>query len=232
MENAGSMSHVLLLRLAAPMQSWGLHGRFTVRDTVGEPTKSGVIGMVCAALGRDRMADISDLAALRYGVRTLMEGRMEKDFHTALDVIKASGAKGDTVISDRYYLSDAWFIAGLEGNSSLLEKVHDALLTPHWPLFLGRRAFPPTLPVAMGPPFAGDLISTLLDFQDPAWERFAPKKARMGTQVVVDANVPVPNVARILSVRTQPDQPVSFGPRKSLPRRINIIEPINYVTTV
>lgn len=232
MESAKGMSHVLLLRLAAPMQSWGLHGRFTVRDTVGEPTKSGVIGLVCAALGRDRTADINDLAALHFGVRTLMAGRMEKDFHTAMDVIKASGAKGDTVISDRYYLSDAWFIAGLEGDPALLAQVHDALLTPHWPLFLGRRAFPPTLPVAVGAPTAGSLIRTLSEFTDPAWERFAKKGEKMGIQLAVDAEVPVPDGMHILSVRTQPDQPLSFGPRRSLPRRIHIIAPDNDGTTV
>ena len=44
----------LLLRLQGPMQSWGTTSRFDERDTQLEPSKSGVLGLVCAALGRDR----------------------------------------------------------------------------------------------------------------------------------------------------------------------------------
>ena len=41
----------LLLRLAAPLQSWGASSKFGRRATEREPTKSGVIGLVAAALG-------------------------------------------------------------------------------------------------------------------------------------------------------------------------------------
>ena len=44
----------LLLRLAGPMQSWGTQSRFTIRDSGLEPSKSGVIGLLCAALGKPR----------------------------------------------------------------------------------------------------------------------------------------------------------------------------------
>ena len=83
--------HTLLFRLAGPMQSWGVQSRFTVRDTGLEPSKSGVIGLVCAALGRARNQPVDDLAALRMGVRVDREGKLAKDYHTALDVIKAKG---------------------------------------------------------------------------------------------------------------------------------------------
>ena len=46
--------NTLLLRLAGPMQSWGTQSRFTIRDTGYEPSKSGVIGLLCAALGKPR----------------------------------------------------------------------------------------------------------------------------------------------------------------------------------
>ena len=36
---------VLLLRLAAPLQSWGVESKFDTRRTLGYPTKSGVIGL-------------------------------------------------------------------------------------------------------------------------------------------------------------------------------------------
>jgi len=73
----------LLLRLAGPMQSWGTQSRFDHRDTGLEPSKSGVVGLLCAALGRPRAADGSDLAALRMGVRVDREGVLKVDYQTA-----------------------------------------------------------------------------------------------------------------------------------------------------
>ena len=143
--------NVLLLRLAGPMQSWGTQSRFTIRDTGLEPSKSGVIGLVCAALGRPRSASIEDLATLHMGVRVDHEGNMASDYHTTLNVIKASGAKpkpGEAVVSTRYYLSDADFLVGLEGDDlQLLEEINVALGNPCWPLYLGRKAFPSSEPV-------------------------------------------------------------------------------------
>ena len=40
----------LLLRLAAPLQAWGADSKFETRKTNREPTKSGVIGLLAAAL--------------------------------------------------------------------------------------------------------------------------------------------------------------------------------------
>ncbi|MDY0213697.1 MAG: type I-E CRISPR-associated protein Cas5/CasD [Desulfuromonadaceae bacterium] len=41
----------ILLWFEAPLQSWGSDSKFGRRDTLAFPTKSGVMGMVCAALG-------------------------------------------------------------------------------------------------------------------------------------------------------------------------------------
>ncbi|NLE97041.1 MAG: type I-E CRISPR-associated protein Cas5/CasD, partial [Propionibacterium sp.] len=76
---------VLLLRLAGPMQSWGDSSRFTTRSTRREPTKSGVLGLLAAALGRPRTAEIADLAGLRFGVRVDQPGKVMVDFQTAQD---------------------------------------------------------------------------------------------------------------------------------------------------
>ena len=140
----------LLLRLQGPMQSWGTTSRFDERDTQLEPSKSGVLGLVCAALGRDRSEPVDDLAALRMGVRAEREGVPMRDYQTATGVLIASSGKPDlerTVVSPRYYLSDAVFLVGLEGDRALLEAVHDALARPVWPLALGRKSFVPSLPV-------------------------------------------------------------------------------------
>ncbi|MGQ9754329.1 MAG: type I-E CRISPR-associated protein Cas5/CasD [Thermaceae bacterium] len=138
----------LLLRLMGPMQSWGTRSRFDYRDTALEPTKSGVLGLVAAALGRDRKEDISDLAALRMGVRVDKEGVLKYDYQTAREVLRADGKSGGDVQSWRYYLADAAFLVGLEGEDrGLLEGIHRALLNPRWPLFLGRKGYLPSPPV-------------------------------------------------------------------------------------
>jgi len=142
---------VLLLRLAGPMQSWDTQSRFPLRTAGLEPSKSGVIGLMSAALGRRREEPIEDLAALQMGVRVDREGKMESDYHTALNVIKASGAPsktGEAIVSRRFYLADADFLVGVEGEDlSLLKEIHAALQNPRWSLFLGRKAFPPGEPV-------------------------------------------------------------------------------------
>jgi CRISPR system Cascade subunit CasD len=140
--------NTLLLRLYGPLQSWGTQSRFSIRDTGMEPSKSGVIGLLCAALGRPRQDSVDDLAALRMGVRVDREGMLLRDFHTALKVAKASGANPDTVTSERYYLADADFLIGLEGEDlALLKACHRALASPKWALFLGRKACPPGIPI-------------------------------------------------------------------------------------
>lgn len=73
---------VLLLKLAGPLQSWGSGSRFTERGTQHEPTKSGVVGLLAAALGRRRTDPVDDLAALDFAVRIDQPGLLESDFQT------------------------------------------------------------------------------------------------------------------------------------------------------
>lgn len=143
--------HTLLLRLHGPLQSWGTTSRFDERDTQLEPSKSGVVGLLCAALGRDRAEPVDDLAALRMGVRVDREGVPMRDYQTATGVLIAGSAKPDlerTVVSPRFYLSDACFLVGLQGGDpALLQTLHQALRSPVWPLALGRKSFVPASPV-------------------------------------------------------------------------------------
>lgn len=137
----------LLMRMRAPMMSWGDHSRFTIRDTRREPTKSAVIGLLCAALGRPRWEPVHDLAALKMGVRVNQEGVVQCDYHTIMDSIKSSGGKGDTVLSDRYYVADADYWVGLEGDAAQLLELDAALQNPRWQLYFGRKSFVPSRPI-------------------------------------------------------------------------------------
>jgi CRISPR system Cascade subunit CasD len=141
----------LLLRMRSPMMSWGDHSRFTIRDTRREPTKSAVIGLLCAALGRPRWEPVSDLATLKMGVRVNQEGVVQMDYHTVMDGIKSGGGKGGTVISQRYYLADADYLVGLESDSEdILQQIDAALQNPVWQLYFGRKSFIPSCPVRVG----------------------------------------------------------------------------------
>lgn len=150
----------LLMRLVGPLQSWGTTSRFDERDTQLEPSKSGVVGLLCAALGRDRAEPVEDLARLRMGVRVDREGFLMRDYQTATGVLVAANAKPDmgrTVVSPRFYLSDAGFLVGLEGDDQpLLRQLHAALRAPRWPLALGRKAFVPSQPLWFDSRNAGD----------------------------------------------------------------------------
>ena len=141
--------HTLLLRLAGPMQSWGIDSRFTSRNSELEPSKSGVIGLCCAALGRPREADISDLAQLRMGVRIDSPGIIKRDYQTAMNVIRATGKSNpDAVTSTRFYLADSNFLVGLESpDYELLKSIQNALQKPVWQIFLGRKSYVPGIPV-------------------------------------------------------------------------------------
>lgn len=145
----------LLLRLAAPLQAWGDDAKYeNRRGTERVPTKSGVIGLVAAALGRRRDESVEDLCALRFGVRVDREGKLLRDYHTA----KSEKA---AYVTNRYYLSDAVFLAGLEGNDELLKEIDEALRHPAFPLFLGRRSCPPEGTLSLGIRRGKDLLVAL-----------------------------------------------------------------------
>jgi CRISPR system Cascade subunit CasD len=203
------------------MQSWGTQSRFTVRDTGLEPSKSGILGLLCAALGIDREDDagLEPLASLRMGVRVDREGLLRVDFHTAQDIMKADGDKPKkpkdpkySSLSNRYYLADAVFLVGLESKDlALLEKIQTALGKPAWVLFLGRKAFVPGEPVLMDNGLRhGEMLEQALKSYPTLC---LPEKEKLRV-VLEDTNGAI--------VRT--DQPLSFSrtQRKFAPRRVSV----------
>ena len=209
---------VLLLRLAGPLQSWGVKSRFTVRATELAPTKSGIIGMLAAAVGRRRTDPIEDLLSLRFGVRKDQPGRVIRDFHTA----RTLDGKTSMPLSERYYLADAVFLAGIEGDTALLEGLDEALRHPFFPLYLGRRSCPPTHPVSLGLREAGLLDALRAEpwlaaqwFQQWFHRKYRgrPFDAEMllDQEVVQEAALPARERG---AVRGSRDVPASFDPRR------------------
>jgi CRISPR system Cascade subunit CasD len=166
------VSSTLLLRLNGPLQSWGTQSRFNHRDTGREPSKSGVIGLLCAALGKPRAErendgypSLKELAALRMGVRIDQPGTLMVDYQTAQDVAKADGGIKKSVLSYRHYLMDACFLVGLEGPRALLTRLEDALRRPVWHLALGRKSCVPALPILLpnSSPHGPSLLDTSIE---------------------------------------------------------------------
>lgn len=133
---------VLLLRIAAPLQSWGDKSRFVRRDTCREPTKSGIVGLIASAQGRSREDAVSDLSELEFGVRIDQPGSLVRDFQTEH---KADGKP--MPLTNRYYLADAAFLVALGGGLTVLKAISESLLHPKRPLYFGRRSCPAVLPL-------------------------------------------------------------------------------------
>lgn len=87
------MASTLVLRLDGPLQSWGVASRYARRETLDHPSKSGVIGICAAALGRRRNESVEDLAGLRFGVLVVDPGRVLEDYQTVAHTVRASRAR-------------------------------------------------------------------------------------------------------------------------------------------
>ena len=199
----------LLLRFVAPLQSWGVQSQFTVRDTGLEPSKSGVIGLLAAALGRPRSERVDDLTALRMGVRVDREGKIARDFHIAQDVYRASGGTKGSEVTVRYYLADAAFVVGLEGDFSFLTLLGHAVRQPVWQLFLGRKAFVPAEPVWLWDGLRqSETLEEALEKYPYIGRKLGPRPERL-RMVVEDPS----------GSEVRPDVPISFEKRRFSSRR-------------
>lgn len=197
----------LLLRLCGPMQSWGTQSRFSNRDTGLEPSKSGVIGLLCAALGRSRHEEINDLAELKMGVRVDWPGTLERDYHTALKVAKAGGGIKNCEPSDRFYLADACFLVALQGDNELLERLYKKLGRPVWQLYLGRKAFISGAPVYLKDGLRPDVANAEVALRCYPYlcrrRKNHPQELRL--EIEIDHSK---------GERAKTDQPVSFAERR------------------
>ncbi|MBX6766723.1 MAG: type I-E CRISPR-associated protein Cas5/CasD [Actinomadura rubrobrunea] len=217
-----------LLHLSGPLQSWGERSRFNQRDTATAPTRSGLIGMIAAALGRRRHEPISDLKALRFIVRIDRPGMLLRDFHTvgggmprSLTVITAEGKRRAketaTVTSDRYYLQDAAFtVAVTADDPDLLDRCAHAVRAPAWPLYLGRRSCPPDAPLLLDV-LHGDPIAALIEFpiarQAPRSDDSVVVEFRSDTPFDAAAWPDGPDASETEQLYSEAqDEPVSYEP--------------------
>ena len=223
----------------APLQSWGFASRFQRRTTGLFPTKSGVLGIVCAAMGlakgstaeREFLPRLAGLALTvwqfpRYAVgksgEPLLLQRLE-DFHTVLNTRRAGGTmNSDPVITRRQYLLEARFGLRLAGDAALLGQVAMALQNPRWGVWFGRKSCLPAAPVHLGGPFATEA---------EAWQSLLCA-AGLPADAKEEEFPKVEEVADFADgTDTFNDQPLSFGiaessgveGRQFAPRRVRIV---------
>lgn len=218
----------LALYLDAPLQSWGVSSRFQRRDTGSHPTKSGVLGLIAAAMGIDKHSEdeasrLAPLAACRFLVFPVARPdndypplRLE-DYHTVgggydrndpVDRLriarKASGGPSTTVVTRRFYLEQARFSVVLEGAKEVLESAAGALQDPVWGVWFGRKCCLPAAPLlpTLAPTFA-DALRLLLE--------------KVGGRIVNEGRTEREGDG----VWYQNDEPVSFGRREFRSRPVS-----------
>ncbi|AUI88996.1 type I-E CRISPR-associated protein Cas5/CasD (plasmid) [Vibrio azureus] len=166
------MTHpYILMWLEGPLQSWGYDSRYGRRDTLSFPTKSGVLGIVCAALGaggeqKDLLAKLAELDMQILAFPMKREGKVpslpvslqdfqmvgsgydDKDPWQSLLIPKTSQGKkavgGGTKMTYRHYIQDMAYAVMLEVPVDMAPIISNALVAPVWDLSLGRKSCVPT----------------------------------------------------------------------------------------
>lgn len=161
----------LSLWLEAPLQSWGHDSKFSRRDTLDFPTKSGVLGLFCCALGAggEQTQWLSQWAKASMTVFSFVRvdktgGRSDiptlEDFHMVgsdydandpwqnLLIPKTSEGKkqvgSGAKITQRHYLQDMAFGVIMQAPDEMIQDVAQALQEPVWDIYLGRKSCAPT----------------------------------------------------------------------------------------
>ncbi|WP_243545861.1 type I-E CRISPR-associated protein Cas5/CasD [Pseudodesulfovibrio tunisiensis] len=203
------MTRYLVFTLKGPMQSWGTSAAVgEVRSTANHPSRSGVMGLVAAALGirRSQPDELVRLhQASRLAVRMDRPGDRMVDYHTVqvppgtkkrvyrtrrdeLVSMLEQDEKPATILSRREYLAGAAFTAciWLESDAGHdLDDMREALRHPGLTLYLGRKSCPLGFPLLPEVLEAEDAIAAFHVYdamreQVPEWD------TRPGTQVWTD----------------------------------------------
>ena len=164
---------VLRLWLEGPLQSWGDRSLFSQRETRAYPTKSGVTGLLFAAMGlkgaqEKRLAELADLRMEVFALdrehqqptvaledfQMIGNGYDDSDPWETLLIPKTSEGKkavnGGAKLTYRSYLQDAHFAVFFEIPETWRLLVEQALQFPKWDLYLGRKSCAPSSQIFQG----------------------------------------------------------------------------------
>jgi len=148
------------------MAAWGEVAVGEQRLTASHPSKSAILGLLAAAKGirRDEESVHREMnIGYGFGVRVDAPGEILRDYHTT-QVPPAKGkaqfftrrdelrnAELNTILSARDYRTDGRYTVAVWQQTDTapfaLEALSDALQTPRFPLYLGRKSCPLAVPV-------------------------------------------------------------------------------------
>lgn len=187
------MGQYLTFLAAAPLASFGDVAPGERRGSAGRPTRSGLLGLVAAALGLER-GDRAALTAVTegYGLAcaVLPQARPLLDYHTVQtpkgpDLNRFAKAQGrrpatraeelgagrpDTLLSRRDYWCDVVVLAALwarPGAPYELSALAQALNRPRFALYLGRKSCPLMLPLNPRVDDADDAVAAIGTIRPP-----------------------------------------------------------------
>lgn len=154
----------LVFRLYGPLASWGQAAVGGDRPTGLYPTRSAIVGILAAALGikRDQESRLNELnQSVAIAVKQTVPSSLMRDYHTTQvpsfnkkikHLTRRSELKENklnTILSSRDYRCDGlWIVAiNLKTTDFTLEQIKQALITPVFNLYLGRKSCPLGLPL-------------------------------------------------------------------------------------
>lgn len=186
------MKH-LALYLRAPLQSWGVLGKFGERTTYDAPTRSAVTGMLAAACGTDKHDAagerkwLEEAAKLGFTAYVFRRGPRLTDYHTVGGGYDAreprarrmipcmpSGKVRSPDVTHRQYVSDSVSGAVLSGDDVFVEKLAQAVENPVWGVWFGRKCCIPTEPMLAG------VFDSAEDAEKALTARYEASMARSG----------------------------------------------------
>ncbi len=217
----------LAIWLEGPLQSWGFDSCFGRRDTLDFPTRSGVMGLFCCALGasgeqKELLARWSEPSMKVLAYDRMKQGvaaerlPLLQDFHMVgsdydstdpwenLFIPKTELGKNQVgtgaKITHRHYIQDMAFGVIFEGNAILLSEMAAALQEPVWDLYLGRKSCAPTETIFRGEFDTHEEATSCLD-------NLAELKERTRIFTVEEGS----HYGEVLTLK---DVPVCFGVKK------------------
>ena len=222
----------LIFQIYAPLTSWGEPAVGEVRHSNIIPSRSAVLGFLAAALGIRRNDECIDVFNQHYhvAVRPFVDkSRWFSDFHTVqmpkankkevfytrFDEIRRNPQDLETLLTKREYYNDVYYqivITETKGAPYSVEQIKQALLTPVFHLYVGRKNSPLSLPLA--PVIYEGLLSDAFIFADEYYRQYHQSDPVLKCLIDSDANeyywehVDEDAHLNVFTIQMRKDQPV------------------------
>ncbi|MBL4826992.1 MAG: type I-E CRISPR-associated protein Cas5/CasD [Spongiibacteraceae bacterium] len=175
----------LLFRLYGPMASWGDIAVGESRHSAVKPTKSALLGLLGASLGLKRDDNLAQQAlaeGYHFAIHVVSVGQLLKDYHTTqapdsvgkfqyrtrCDELVIGKHRLGTVLSNREYRTNALAIVAVRALPDAKWSIHtlqQALVSPKYHLYLGRKSCPLAAPLQAEIITANNYRQALRDYQ-------------------------------------------------------------------